>query len=323
MKKLFALVLCMALALAASAFAEENLFESLTGLVWSFSSGAGAWSTDLQIRPDGSFTGEFHDSDMGDCTDEYPYGTVYYCNFSGQMSLKEQVDENTWKIRIDRLDFDRNEKTTIDAIRYVPTEPYGISEGDEMLLYRPGTPVSVLSEDMQMWAHVLEQEKRPLALEYWFLSSEKNDSGFVGYPLVAIPNPWEDMTAEQLKEASGFSFQVPEGAENVAYRFLRSEGLAEMQFSLFGDAFCARIQHAELEAGQLMDSSGMYYDWVNEEPITINGCYGTIGRAQADSEGWVEKCMWYHAEQKRMYSLSVCTLDPDGLDLTALAEQIQ
>ena len=72
-------------------------------------------------------------------------------------------------------------ESIVDEIRYVPTEPYGISEGDEMLLYCPGTPVSVLSEDMQLWAHVLDQETPPLALETWFLSSEKNDSGFVGY----------------------------------------------------------------------------------------------------------------------------------------------
>ena len=323
MKKLIVLILCMALALTASAAAEENLFESLSGLAWTFCSGAGAWSTDLQIQPDGSFTGDFHDSDMGDCAEAYPFGTIYFCVFSGQMRIQEQVDENTWKIVIDRLDFDQEEESIVDEIRYVPTEPYGISEGDEMLLYCPGTPVSVLTEDMQLWAHVLDQETPPLALENWFLSSEKNDSGFVGYQPVFIPNPWEEMTAEQLKEASGLSFQAPEGAENVLYRFLRSEGLAEMDFTLFGDVFCARVQPAELEAGQLVDISGMYFDWESEESIRVGNCDGTICQAHNGSEGWVELCMWFDAEQKLMHSLSVYTADPDGLDLAALAEQIQ
>lgn len=199
MKKLAVLMLCMTLALTASAAAEETLFASLADLAWTFSSGAGAWSTDLRIQPDGSFTGDFHDSDMGDCAEAYPYGTVYFCAFSGHMSLKEQVDENTWKIVIDRLDFDLEEESIVDEIRYVPTEPYGVSEGDEMLLYRPGTPVSVLSEDMQLWAHVLDQETPPLALETWFLCSEKNDSGFVGYQPVLIPDLWEDTADEQLQ----------------------------------------------------------------------------------------------------------------------------
>lgn len=188
MKKLIVLILCVALALTASAAAEENLLETLSGLAWTFCSGVGGWSTDLQIQPDGSFTGDFHDSEMGDCAEAYPYGTIYFCAFSGQMSLRERVDENTWKIVIDRLDFNQEEESVVDGIRYVPTAPYGVSEGDEMLLYRPGTPVSVLSEDMQLWAHVLDQETPPLALENWFLCSEKNDSGFVGYQPVSFPD---------------------------------------------------------------------------------------------------------------------------------------
>ena len=31
------------------------------------------------------------------------------------------------------------------------------------------------------------------------------------------PDKWEDMTAEQLSAASGLTFGVPEGAENVIY----------------------------------------------------------------------------------------------------------
>ena len=51
-----------------------------------------------------------------------------------------------------------------------------------------------------MWAHILDEETPPTELEDWFLSSEKNDSGFVGYQAVSIANPWENMTAEQLTE---------------------------------------------------------------------------------------------------------------------------
>ena len=42
-----------------------------------FTSGAGGWSTQLSLNRDGSFTGEFHDSEMGDRTEEYPNGSVY------------------------------------------------------------------------------------------------------------------------------------------------------------------------------------------------------------------------------------------------------
>ena len=42
-----------------------------------FSSGAGAWRTTLTLNRDGSFSGSFRDSDMGDRTDDYTNGTVY------------------------------------------------------------------------------------------------------------------------------------------------------------------------------------------------------------------------------------------------------
>ena len=88
------------------------------------------------------------------------------------------------------------------------------------------------------------------------------------------------MTEEELTAASGLSFHLPEGAENAVYRFLRSENLAEMQFTLGSDEFCARIQPAALEEGQLMNIAGMYFAWENEEAVTIGHCYGTIGLAQ-------------------------------------------
>ncbi len=137
-----------------------------------------------------------------------------------------------------------------------------------------------------------------------------------------IANPWEDMTAEQLTEASGLSFGVLEGAENVIYRYLPSQGLAEMQFTWNNGEYCARIQPAALQEGELLDISGMYFDWENVEAVNILHCNGTIGQAQTGSEDWVELCMWYDAVPGLMYSLSVSTTDLDGLDLTALAEQV-
>ena len=321
MKRIFLFVLSIAMMLSAVSFAEENIFDTLSGLEWSFSSGAGGWSTDMQIRADGSFTGQYHDSEMGECADEYPDGTVYFCAFSGRMSIAGRVDDNTWKVRVEKLEKEQGTESIDDGIRFVPADVYGISEGDEMLLYRPGTPVDILSEEMQFWAHVIDQETPPTELEDWFLSSEKNDSGFVGFAAVSMANPWEDMTAEQLRAASGLSFGVPEGAEQVIFRYLRSEGLAEMQFSWSGDEYCARIQPAVPAGNELCDISGMYYEWSHEEPVIIGYCAGRLSQAR-DGETWVERCLWYDAATGLAYSLSVTAEEIDGLDLTVLAEQV-
>ncbi|MBR3494363.1 MAG: hypothetical protein IKH38_02955 [Clostridia bacterium] len=330
MKKMISWMLCIMLMLtAACACAEtaEPFFGTFAGIEWSFSSGVGAWSTDLRILEDGSFAGEFHDSEMGESAETYPNGTVYGCSFTGTMSLAETVDENTWKIRVDTLTMDEGQvpEAIDDGIRYVTTEPYGISAGDEMLLYKPGTPVEALPEELVFWAHVMDQENPPAALETWFLCSAKNESGFVGFaaePAVGMINPWVDLTAEELLAESGLSFGVPEGAKNVIYRYLPSQGLAEMQFTIDGDEFCARILPVALEEGQLMNISGMYFAWEYEEPVTVGRCPGTIGQAQTGSEDWVELCQWYDLVPGLMYSLSVSTTDLDGLDLTAVAEQV-
>lgn len=149
-----------------------------------------------------------------------------------------------------------------------------------------------------------------------------DESGLVSYAPVGMANPWTDMTAEALEQASGVTLGLPEGAENVVYRWMAAEGLAEMQFTLGADEYCARVKPAALEAGQLEDISGMYFAWENVEETTIGGCHGTIGQAQTGSEEFVELCLWYDLAPGLMYSLSVTTTDVDGLDLAAVAEQV-
>jgi hypothetical protein len=139
---------------------------------------------------------------------------------------------------------------------------------------------------------------------------------------VGLANPWTEMTEEDLKQTAGVPFEMPEGAENAVYRWLESDGLAEMQFTMDGDEYCARAQSAELKESELMNISGMYFQWDHEEDVEINGCPGTLGLAQTGSEDWVELCLWYDANAKQMYSLSVYTTDPDGLDLTAVAQMV-
>ena len=329
MKKIVTWMLCLALLLGtAGAYGEtsDSFFSQFYGMEWSFSSGVGGWSADMRILPDGTFSGEYHDSEMGETAEAYPDGTVYLCSFTGQMHLVEKVDENTWKVAVDSLETDGQpgEESIEDGIRYVISEPYGISAGDTMLLFAPGTPASAMTEDMLFWAHAAEAEPASDTLENYFLYSEKNSSGFVGFPPVGaltLPNPWEELTAEQLMDVSGLNFAVPEGAEQVIYRYLKDEGLAEMLFNMGGDEFCARIQPAQLADGELMNISGMYFAWENEEDVEVRGCRGTIGQARTGSVDWAELCLWYDAASRRMYSLSVATTDPDGLDLAAIADQ--
>lgn len=188
MKKALAILVLLALALPAACAEAAIGFGDLAGLAWSFSSGAGAWSTDLRIDETGAFSGQFHDGEMGEMGDGYPNGTVYGCAFSGQLALAGQADDGAWIVTVEALVVDGQigEEAIDDGVRYVTTDPYGITEGDEMRLYPPGTPVDALSEEMRMWAHLNFMDPVPTELPDWFLSSPANDSGFVGYPAVEL-----------------------------------------------------------------------------------------------------------------------------------------
>ena len=329
--RLLGVLLAVALMLGTS-FAEESepeaFFARFEGMNWDFCSGAGGWYTDLQIHPDGTFTGEFHDSEMGECTEAYPDGTVYYCTFSGRLSLLAQLNENTWKLQVEELAQEEEEgkETLGDGFRYVSATPYGVTAGDEFLLYRPGTPVDAFTDEMKLWAHAWEDGSQPVTeLETWFMYSERSDSGFVGFPPetgASLANPWEDVTAERLAELIGAPFNVPADAEQVIFRWYGAEQLAEMQFTRSGDEYCFRAQPVAPDMGVFADISGMYYSWENEMEVTIGWCSGIISQARSETAGQAQRCLWYDSAAGISYSLPVTGPDLDGLDLTAVAEDI-
>ena len=184
MKKLFALVLTgmlMLTALAAAEPAQAPTFEDLAGLEWMFSSGAGGWYTTLKIEADGTFTGSYHDSEIGESGDDYPYGSVYGCMFHGRMTMGEQLSAYAWNVHVDEVEMDEGQvpEAIEDGIRYVTAEPYGISFGIDMQLYLPGTPISALPEEFLLWAHLIGQEEVE-ALPNYGLYDVEGDAGFIG-----------------------------------------------------------------------------------------------------------------------------------------------
>lgn len=120
---------------------------------WVFSSGAGAWATNLVIEPDGTFTGNFADADMGDMGADYPHGTYYTCYFSGKLSDPVQVDTLRYEMIVERLNCDTEPDTVWfeDGVRYISTLPYGLFQGDVLTLYDSGASVSLMTDKEISW----------------------------------------------------------------------------------------------------------------------------------------------------------------------------
>ena len=161
--------------------AEEEVFERLDGSTFYFLSGAGAWSTELVVSPDGSFTGYYHDTDMGDSGAGYPNGTRYECDFSGTFALVEQRDEFTYILRLTSLALKEEPGTerVADGLKLISAEAYGISGGDEFMLYSPGSQSAGLPEEFLEWVRMANAwEEPPETLPFWGLYNLGEQAGF-------------------------------------------------------------------------------------------------------------------------------------------------
>ena len=164
--------------------AEGFTYADLTGMEFYFSSGAGGWATVMTINEDGSFSGNFHDSDMGDTGEQYPNGTLYYCDFNGSFGDLERVDDYTYRTIIDHIDFANTPETEEikDGVKYVYGTAYGLDDAENLYFYLPGKPVSELPEAYVSWVQMGPEIEENGCLTIYGLYNEKAENGFGAYP---------------------------------------------------------------------------------------------------------------------------------------------
>ena len=187
-----------------------------------FSSGAGGWYTVLYIREDGSFDGHFQDSDMGVTGEDYPNGTLYYSDFTGQFTEPEKVDDTTYRFRIETIDYLRKGQEEIkNGILYCYGDAYGLTEAEDLYMYLPGSEIAGLPEGYRSWAGYydlenLQETKQP----FYGLYNERAETGFTSY----IPEPEEEAPewTLQIKE----EIEAAEAEEDRLYEQLEGMELA-------------------------------------------------------------------------------------------------
>ena len=148
-----------------------------------FSSGAGAWGTHIDLNPDGTFTGQYHDTEMGDTGSGYPNGTVYICNFDGKFSIPKQLDEYTYSMRLEYLNTDGipGNEYYENNMRYVYSEPYGFDYADEFLIYLPGIQIADLPDGFVSWLNAFLDVQATEILPYYGIYNMGGEEGFVAY----------------------------------------------------------------------------------------------------------------------------------------------
>lgn len=168
-------------------------YADLTKVNFTFSSGAGGWGTELYVNEDGSFTAEYHDSDMGDMGEEYPNGTIYASVVHGEFGELEKVSDTIYKTQIlgMKYEFEPDTEEIIDGVRYLYSEPYGLDGGEDFYFYLPGTKIGDIDEATVQWAQMCmaldieasPEELKDQELPFYMLENKSQNYGFVGYEI--------------------------------------------------------------------------------------------------------------------------------------------
>ena len=158
----------------------DSIFENASNYEFWFSSGAGGWSTTLTLQPDGTFWGEYHDSDMGDTGENYPNGVQYRCDFYGKFTEPVQVNAYTYEFQIENIRYNRNpgEEEIIGGRKYIYSEPYGLDKAKKMNLYVPEAPTKELPKEYLDWVNLGSDDTQRNTLGYYGLYNVAMKEGF-------------------------------------------------------------------------------------------------------------------------------------------------
>jgi len=140
-------------------FESNQLPLSGDGVEFAFLSGAGAWRTVISLNRDGTFTGWYLDSEMGETGEGYPKGSAYTCDFSGKIENIEKLNEYSYKVTITDVQTNKavGEEWIEDEIRYVASAPHGLNdpinnqECTEFVFFLPDTPINQVPEEFLSW----------------------------------------------------------------------------------------------------------------------------------------------------------------------------
>ena len=148
-----------------------------------FTSGAGGWETVITINSDGTFTGEYKDSEMGDTGENYPNGTMSICNFKGKFTSPKQVDEYIYSMKLEYLEQEKNpgDEYYEEGTRYLVSEPYGFDHADEFLIYFPGIAIANLPDGFTNWLNAFLNVQTTESFPHYGIYNVGGEEGFVSY----------------------------------------------------------------------------------------------------------------------------------------------
>lgn len=194
-----------------------------------FSSGVGAWSTEITIADDGTFTGKYHDSNMSDSGSGYPNGTVYICDFRGKFTMPQKINEYIYSMNLEFLEVDGTPGTEYyeNDIRYIVSDPNGFDNADEFLVYLPGCPLAETAEEFLSWSFVNTKIRNTIPTGVYGIYNVGGSTGFVGEDddslwrktYTHVHNSYKSELQPSYNFESHLNFWPPSGAATLILGF--------------------------------------------------------------------------------------------------------
>ena len=177
----------------------SKVFSAMADWTYTFSSGAGGWATELNVNPDGSFSGSYHDSDMGSTGPDHENGTIYLCDFSGHFSENVRMaGPLMYALTVEDMKFENEPDTEeiLEDVLYKYSKPYGLEDitGEEgaLVFMDAGAVTSAIKQEEMDWlspthfgGYVGEEwkyiEDKPDTLPYAAIINTKDDYAFFSH----------------------------------------------------------------------------------------------------------------------------------------------
>lgn len=187
-------------------------------LNFSLANGIGNWQNDLFLKPDGTFTGNFYDLDIGETGEDYPNGTYYHNEYSGKIKDLKAVDLYSFEFYIDEIEYkyEKGLEKIEDEIKDIAIDDVtGINKNSKYILYMPYVPVKNLPEQIDTWILGVNIRERVSAGLYILYNETEEmafyyDDGNWSYDVIKN-NESEDLDNKENKEFEDGEYKV----ENV------------------------------------------------------------------------------------------------------------
>lgn len=136
---------------------EQGFWRQVKGK-YIFSVGAGAWSTIMTVNADGSFSADYHDSDLGVTGDGYPNGSRAIASGTGKFTYTKRNNDGSFSITCDTKAFHQDgtigDVTIKNGVRIETVDGiYGLTPCGTFTVYPTGYATSTLSDDVKSWMY--------------------------------------------------------------------------------------------------------------------------------------------------------------------------